>query len=229
VYSAYHIVHDERVVRRPPAAGAELAARGSAVIDTVCPSVATVHHELVGRVCAGFDVLYIRQSQCDEAAGAPGIELAHALVEDPDTVTKSSPASGQWPTRRGPHWQSRRDAVVTAARRRFGAARPTRRDDICVATTDRETALRSVAARVEAVIVGSASSSNTSAPEPVAHDAGAEHIERVDGGNGLVGLGRFGTVAATAGASAPVKAAVEVVPPVRPSPLVERARSARVA
>lgn len=98
-----------------------------------------------------------------------------------------------------------------------------------LATTNRETARRSVAARVDAVIVGSASSATTSAPVRVAHGAGVEHVEEVHEANELLGFGWFGTIEVSVGASVPEKSVVEVVAPLRASPFVEPAMLTRVA
>jgi 4-hydroxy-3-methylbut-2-enyl diphosphate reductase len=200
-------------------------ARGSVVIDTVCPLVTKVHHELARRANVGFDVLYVGHPGHDEAVGAMGVAPEHTtLVDGPDAVTRlrlterpvavlaqTTLAVEEW------------EAVVAAARRQFGAVWTPRRDDICFATTNRQSALRSVAGDVDAVIVvGSASSANTSALVRVARSAGVENVERVDGADELVGSRQFGTVAVTAGASAPEDAVAEVVRALRPS-LVERA------
>jgi 4-hydroxy-3-methylbut-2-enyl diphosphate reductase len=97
-----------------------------------------------------------------------------------------------------------------------------RREDVCYATTNRQTALRAVAADVDVVIVvGSASSANTRALVQTARRAGATRVLRVDGAEDLDDHGRARSVALTAGASAPEDAVQEVVSALRPD-VVER-------
>jgi 4-hydroxy-3-methylbut-2-enyl diphosphate reductase len=80
------------------------------------------------------------------------------------------------------------------------------RNDLCFATTNRQAALRELAARADAVVViGSINSSNTIALTKVAHEAGCPLVLRVDGPDEL-DLGHLGgarVVGVTAGASAP--------------------------
>ena len=260
VYCVHQVVHNERVVRRftelgvrfvehprdvpsgaaivlsahgsSPAAVADANARAAVVIDTVCPLVMKVHHELAGRARAGYEILYVGHEGHDEAVGALGVVPEHTtLVEHPDAVgrlphTSRPVAVLAQTTLAVEEWE----AVVRAAQERFGPVWTPRHDDICFATTNRQAALRSVAGDVDAVIVvGSASSSNTRALVRVAHGAGAGYVERVDGAHELRSSQRFETVAVTAGASAPEQAVAEVLDALRPSvvepvsPLDERA------
>jgi 4-hydroxy-3-methylbut-2-enyl diphosphate reductase len=248
VYCVHQIVHNERVVRRftdlgvrfiedfrelpsgeavvlsahgtAPAAVAHANARAAVVIDTVCPLVTKVHHELAGRARAGYDILYVGHEGHDEAVGAVAVAPERTtLVEHSDAVRRL-PRTGRrvavlaQTTLAVEEWE----AVVRAAEKRFGPVWTPRRDDICFATTNRQAALRSVAGEVDAVIVvGSASSSNTRALVGVARRAGAGHVERVDGAHQLRSSQRFATVAVTAGASAPEQAVTEVVRSLGPS------------
>ena len=248
VYCVHQVVHNERVVGRfrelgvrfvehvrdvpsgqavvlsahgsSPAAVADTNAGAAVVIDTVCPLVTKVHHELAGRARAGYDILYVGHEGHDEAVGAVGVAPEHTtLVEHPDAVRRlpdtSRPVAVLAQTTLAvEEWE----AVIQAAQTRFGSVWTPRRDDICFATTNRQAALRSVAGEVDAVIVvGSASSSNTRALVAVARRAGAGHVERVDGAHELRSSQRFETVAVTAGASAPEQAVTEVLRSLHPS------------
>jgi 4-hydroxy-3-methylbut-2-enyl diphosphate reductase len=248
VYCVHHIVHNERVVARfqrlgvrfvervdevpvgaavllsahgtAPAAAVRATARASIVIDTACPLVTKVHHEIANRARAGYDVLYVGHEGHDEAIGALGVAPASTtLVRSADDVT-------QLRTPRRPvavlaqttlavdEWTD----VVNAARTRFGEVWTARREDVCYATTNRQAALRAVAAEVEAVVVvGSASSANTRALVHAAWRSGATRVLRVDGADDLDDWGRVGSVAVTAGASAPEDAVHEVVAALGPS------------
>jgi 4-hydroxy-3-methylbut-2-enyl diphosphate reductase len=85
------------------------------------------------------------------------------------------------------------------------------RSDLCFATTNRQAALREVAKDADAVIViGSANSSNTVALTKVAEASGCPRVLRVNGAFELPD-DLEGTVAVTAGASAPESLVNEVL------------------
>ena len=66
------------------------------------------------------------------------------------------------------------NGVMTGARERFPELWTATRDDLCFATTNRQTALRELARRADAIVViGSANSSNTIALAKVARRPGA--------------------------------------------------------
>jgi 4-hydroxy-3-methylbut-2-enyl diphosphate reductase len=101
------------------------------------------------------------------------------------------------------------------------------RNDLCFATTNRQSALTAIAERSDAVVViGSANSSNTLALVKVARDAGCPVVVRVDGPEEL-DLGQLGDaqiVGVTAGASAPEELVDAVIAMLAPEHGVERVR-----
>jgi 4-hydroxy-3-methylbut-2-enyl diphosphate reductase len=85
------------------------------------------------------------------------------------------------------------------------------RSDLCFATTNRQAALRTIAASADAVVViGSANSSNTVALTKVAEAVGCPRVLRVNGAFELPD-DLSGVVAVTAGASAPESLVNEVL------------------
>jgi 4-hydroxy-3-methylbut-2-enyl diphosphate reductase len=231
------VVFVEDVDAVPPGAPLMLSAHGSApavvdaartegrfVVNAVCPLVTKVHHEAKVRAQKGYTVLYVGHAGHDEAVGtlavAPerirlveheaDLESALADVADPDRVAllaQTTLALHDW------------EGIMDGARDRFPELWTATRDDLCFATTNRQAALRVVAARSDAVVViGSANSSNTVALGKVAVDAGCPRVVRVDGPDelDLAGLGDPRVVGVTAGASAPedlVQAVVEKLAP----------------
>jgi 4-hydroxy-3-methylbut-2-enyl diphosphate reductase len=194
------------------------------VVNAVCPLVTKVHHEAKVRAGKGYTILYVGHAGHDEAVGtlavAPGAirlvehdrDLAAAVerVEDPDRVAllaQTTLAVHDW------------EGIMDQARERFPALWTATRDDLCFATTNRQAALRVVAARADAVVViGSANSSNTLALTKAAADAGCDRVLRVDGPDELdvAALGDARVVGVTAGASAPediVRAVVDRLAP----------------
>jgi 4-hydroxy-3-methylbut-2-enyl diphosphate reductase len=90
------------------------------------------------------------------------------------------------------------------------------RSDLCFATTNRQAALRAVAANSDAVIViGSANSSNTVALTKVATASGSKRVLRVNQADELPD-DLEGVVAVTAGASAPERLVDEVLQLLQP-------------
>jgi len=100
---------------------------------------------------------------------------------------------------------------MEAARHRFPDLWMPNRSDLCFATTNRQTALKAIAAESDAVVViGSANSSNTVALEKVAKAGGCPRVLRVNEADELP-ADLAGTVGVTAGASAPEALVDEVI------------------
>jgi 4-hydroxy-3-methylbut-2-enyl diphosphate reductase len=253
VHCVHEIVHNDRVVARfrrlgvvfvddvasvpigaiavlsahgsSPEALATAHARGSVVVDAVCPLVSKVHREVRRHAAAGRPIVYVGHEGHDEAAAvlaiAPRRTHLVATASDVDRMARGAEVAvvGQTTLTVDAY-----DEVVRAARRRFATVHVAPRGDICFATTNRQAAVRAIAARCDAVVVvGSASSSNTAALVTVARGAGCPQVHRVDGPWELPPL--RGVVGVTAGASAPPGAVDEVVRMLGPAP-VERVRVA---
>jgi 4-hydroxy-3-methylbut-2-enyl diphosphate reductase len=107
--------------------------------------------------------------------------------------------------------------VKARAEERFPEMWMPGRSDLCFATTNRQSALRAIASRADAmVVIGSSNSSNTLALERVARSAGCDRVYRVNAADELPD-DLSGTVGVTAGASAPeelVRAVIERLAPV---------------
>ena len=106
---------------------------------------------------------------------------------------------------------------MEAARTRFPDLWMPNRSDLCFATTNRQAALKAIAAEADAVVViGSANSSNTVALEKVARAGGCPRVLRVNEADELPD-DLAGTVGVTAGASAPEALVEEVIARLAPS------------
>jgi 4-hydroxy-3-methylbut-2-enyl diphosphate reductase len=186
---------------------------GGTVIDAVCPLVTKVHHELKVRAQKGYTVLYVGHEGHEEAVGTMAVapDVAHLIQsrEDIDALaSRSGPVALLSQTTLSlDEWQDLREyAEVT-----FPDIWMPNHSDLCFATTNRQAALREVATGADAVIViGSANSSNTVALAKVAEAAGCPRVLRVNGAYELPD-DLFGTVAVTAGASAPESLVNEVL------------------
>jgi 4-hydroxy-3-methylbut-2-enyl diphosphate reductase len=189
---------------------ASARARGSFVVDAVCPLVTKVHHEAKVRAGKGYTILYVGHAGHDEAVGTLAVAPeAIRLVQHeddlpaPGTVADESKVALLAQTTLA---LSEWEGLSERARERFPSLWTAARSDLCYATTNRQAALRAIAGRADAVVViGSANSSNTLALERIARESGCPVVQRVDGPDELdpALLAGACVVGVTAGASAP--------------------------
>jgi 4-hydroxy-3-methylbut-2-enyl diphosphate reductase len=251
VYCFHEIVHNKLVVDRfreqgvvfvddvsevPIGAPLMLSAHGSApevvrlarerggyVVDAVCPLVTKVHHELKVRARKGYTVLYVGHAGHEEAVGTMAVapESVH-LIESTDDldaldVGDAPVALLSQTTLSFDEWQHLRSSAVE----RFPDLWMPNRSDLCFATTNRQSALREIAAHADAVVViGSANSSNTVALTEVARASGCGRVLRVNSAGELPD-DLSGVVGVTAGASAPDSLVTAVIEALAPTQGVE--------
>jgi 4-hydroxy-3-methylbut-2-en-1-yl diphosphate reductase len=186
----------------------EAEQRGLETVDATCPLVAKVHAEARRFASDGYLITLIGHAGHEEVEGTLGEALGStALVETAADVAKLRPAD---PEKVAYLMQTTLAAdeastVVDAILERFPTAKGPGSDDICYATTNRQNAVRKIAAQSDVVLVaGSANSSNSLRLVETAQRAGtpaylvdsAQDIE-------LGWLAGTRTVGIAAGASAP--------------------------
>ena len=197
----------------PPAILEAARARGSYVVDSVCPLVTKVHHEVKVRTGKGYRIVYVGHEGHEEAVGtmavAPdaidrveSIEEVAALgnIEEPVALLAQTTLSHR-------DWEG----VAVAVKERFPDVWTPGRSDLCFATTNRQAALMALAHRCDAIVViGSANSSNTRALQQLAIEEGCERVYRINSVEELPDDLK-GVIGVTAGASAPEELVTEVV------------------
>ena len=175
------------------------------MVDSVCPLVTKVHHEVKVRAGKGYSIVYVGHEGHEEAVGTMAVapESIHRVesVAEVDALPQFDGPVALLAQTTLSHrdWQG----VAQATRLKFPHLWSPGRSDLCFATTNRQSALMAMAPTCDAiVIIGSANSSNTRALEKLAIEAGCSRVFRVnhvgelpDDLNGVVGV--------TAGASAP--------------------------
>ncbi len=184
------------------------AARGLRVIDATCPLVTKVHLEAIRFAREGHTILLIGHEGHEEVEGtmgeAPSRMVLVTSVEDVAGLTLPDDAPVGVLTQTTLSVDDTRE-IIEAIRRRFRNARLPKRDDICYATQNRQSAVKDIAPRADLVIViGAENSSNSQRLKEVALGMGsrahlvpdAAHL-RPEWFTGVQ------TVAVTAGASAP--------------------------
>lgn len=232
VYCYHEIVHNRLVVQRfedmgvvfvddisevPAGSPIMLSAHGSApevvtaavetggyMVDSVCPLVTKVHHEVKVRAGKGYQIVYVGHDGHEEAVGTMAVapEAIHRVesVEEVEALPDidGSTALLAQTTLSHRDWEAVQDAAIE----RWPDMWTPARSDLCFATTNRQGALVKIAPDCDAmVVIGSANSSNTMALARLAEESGCEQVYRVNTADELP-ADISGTVGVTAGASA---------------------------
>jgi 4-hydroxy-3-methylbut-2-enyl diphosphate reductase len=195
--------------------------RGLTYVDATCPLVSKVHRQAQRLIEEGRHILFIGHSGHPEVIGTfgqvpPG---SITLVETVDQVANldiPESASLAFLTQTTLSVDDTA-AIVDALKARFPAIRAPRSEDICYATSNRQAAVKAIAAECDRLLViGAPNSSNSLRLAEVAERLGvpARLIERAKDID-WEWLGQPATVGLTAGASAPEVLVREVVDALR--------------
>jgi 4-hydroxy-3-methylbut-2-enyl diphosphate reductase len=193
----------------PTAVPAQATARQMLYLDATCPLVSKVHVEAGRHFDAGREIVLIGHAGHPEVVGTmgqlpPGAVALIETVADAQAFQPRDPANVAFVTQTTLSVDDTAE-IVGALRARFPAIAAPHKEDICYATTNRQEAVKQVAARSEVLLVlGSANSSNSVRLAEVARRAGsaAYLIDDADGLD-LAWLKGVSVAGVTAGASAP--------------------------
>lgn len=148
-----------------PEVRAQADARSLTMIDATCPLVTKVHVEALRYASKGYQILLIGHSGHDEVVGTVG-EAPDAIqvVQSPDdiaTLTIRDPNRLAYLTQTTLSL-SDAERIIRALEEAFPNITAPPKEDICYATTNRQTAVAALASDVDLVlVVGSQSSSNS--------------------------------------------------------------------
>ncbi|MFZ5747252.1 MAG: 4-hydroxy-3-methylbut-2-enyl diphosphate reductase [Pseudomonadota bacterium] len=193
----------------PKAVPAKAAERGLEYLDATCPLVSKVHRQAERLVASGRHILFIGHAGHPEVIGTFGQVPAGAMTliqspADAEEATVADPDNLAFLTQTT---LSVDDTAATLAvlKRRFPAILAPGADDICYATSNRQSAVKAIAPSVDMMLViGGRNSSNSLRLVEVAERQGvpARLIQRAADLDleSLAGIARLGI---TAGASAP--------------------------
>ena len=195
----------------------EAAERGFRVFDATCPLVTKVHREVARLDEHGYQIIMIGHAGHPEVEGTMGqlppgsmllvetaADVAALEVRNPDKLAHVSQTTLSIDETK---------EIIDALRARFPNIRSPHKEDICYATTNRQEAVKQLAAASDVVVVvGSPNSSNSNRLREVAAQHGVDAY-MVDNAGYLkkewfAGKERVGI---TAGASAPEVLVQEVV------------------
>src|SRR6187401_3080583 len=202
VYCYHEIVHNKTVVERferqgvvfvddigevPPGRPIMLSAHGSApevvaaarargsyVVDSVCPLVTKVHHEVRVRAGKGYRIVYVGHEGHEEAVGTMAVAPAAMHRVESVADVEALPEFDEPVALLAQTTLSHRDwaGVAVAVREKYPDVWSPGRSDLCFATTNRQTALMEIAPQCDSIVViGSSNSSNTRALEKLAIEA----------------------------------------------------------
>lgn len=219
----------------PKTVPARAEERGLDYLDATCPLVSKVHRQAERQVEVGRHILFIGHRGHPEVIGTFGqVEPGHMTlvetVEDAEAFTPADPDNLAFLTQTTLSVDDTA-AIVATLQRRFPAIHAPKGEDICYATSNRQAAVKAIAARCDAVyVIGAPNSSNSLRLVEVAEREGtpARLIQRADEID-FAWLDGVGTLGLTAGASAPEVLVREVVDRIseRFSVLEEQVETAR--
>jgi 4-hydroxy-3-methylbut-2-enyl diphosphate reductase len=201
-----------------PAAAQE---RGLTYVDATCPLVSKVHRQAERLIDEGLHILFIGHAGHPEVIGTFGQVPEGAItlvetVEDARTVDVADPERLAFLTQTTLSVDDTA-AIVEALQQRFPTIRAPRSEDICYATSNRQAAVKAIAAECDRMLViGAPNSSNSLRLAEVAErlNVPARLIERAS----MIDwdwLGQPKTLGVTAGASAPELLVREVIDALR--------------
>ncbi len=194
----------------PKSVPAEARERNMLFLDATCPLVSKVHVEAERHHAAGCEIVLIGHAGHPEVLGTMGQLPAGAVtlvetVEDARRFQPRDPARIAYVTQTTLSVDDTAD-IVAALRARFPQISQPHKEDICYATTNRQEAVKELAAESDLVlVVGSSNSSNSVRLVEVALRAGASQARLIDDASGIdwSWFDGVSTVGLTAGASAP--------------------------
>jgi 4-hydroxy-3-methylbut-2-enyl diphosphate reductase len=179
-------------------------------IDATCPLVSKVHKEAYYHFSRGLEIVLIGHSGHPEVVGTMG-QLPPGAVALIETVSEAKAFRPRDPRRLAYITQTTLSVddtaeIVGVLQARFPEIASPTRDDICYATTNRQSAVKALASRIQRlIVVGAPNSSNSRRLVEVAEKAGCPRARLVETAADIDWRDFEGvdTVGLTAGASAP--------------------------
>ena len=185
-------------------------AQGLFYIDATCPLVSKVHIEAQRHYGMGNEIVLIGHAGHPEVIGTMG-QLPAGAVSLLETTADAALFQPRDAARLAYITQTTLSVddtadIISELRRRFPGLAGPAREDICYATSNRQAAVKAIAARCDALLVlGAPNSSNSMRLVEVAARAGCGHALLVQSAAELdfAGFEGIRTLGVTAGASAP--------------------------
>jgi 4-hydroxy-3-methylbut-2-enyl diphosphate reductase len=152
-----------------PAVHADAERRQLRTIDATCPLVTKVHREALKFAAEGYTIILIGHAGHEEVEGTMGEAPDHiVLIEseaDVDTLVVEDERKLAYISQTTLAVDETR-TIIARLRERFPHITGPRTDDICYATTNRQAAVKQMAAECDLVLVIGSTSPATTAPRP---------------------------------------------------------------
>ncbi len=190
---------------------AEALTRHLQIIDATCPLVEKVHQQIIKYAAAQMSIIVIGKSSHPEIIGTigqiPGYQDLHIInsLHDAETISVKHKNNIGFVTQTTLSVDDTQ-AIVDVLKSRFPNIHGLQKKDICYATTNRQKAIKAIAAQSECVLIlGSQNSSNSKQLRDTALKNGAKLAFLIDDAgeiswDSLQGIQHIGI---SAGASAP--------------------------
>lgn len=202
----------------PKAVPAAAAQRNMFVLDATCPLVSKVHMEATRHHERGLEIVLVGHKGHPEVLGTMGQlpEGAVTLIETAEDARAFAPRDASKLAYVTQTTLSLDDTaeIVSILKARFPAIAGPIKEDICYATTNRQNAVKTIAHKVDALlVVGSPKSSNSLRLVEVAERNGCTKSFLIERASGIAWdeLQGIRTLGITAGASAPEVIVNEVI------------------
>lgn len=194
----------------PKSVPMEAQRRDMMYLDATCPLVSKVHHEAEHHHAAGRKIILIGHEGHPEVVGTMG-QLPKGAIQLVESVEAVADLGFQLDEPLAYITQTTLSvddtaAILKALKQRFPDIEGPGKEDICYATTNRQSAVKAIARRCDAmIVVGAPNSSNSQRLVEVARGAGCgvafllQNADDLDWGQ----LDSVRTLGITAGASAP--------------------------
>ena len=202
----------------PKSVPAAASARRMFYLDATCPLVSKVHVEAERHHALGLEIVLIGHAGHPEVIGTMGQlpEGTVRLIETEDDARRFAPKD---PARLAFITQTTLSVddtggIIGVLRERFPKIVGPHKEDICYATTNRQAAVKAIAASCDCVlVVGAPNSSNSLRLVEVAERSGAGKALLVQRASELpwAAIGEPRTIGITAGASAPEVLVDEII------------------
>ncbi|MDW4550245.1 4-hydroxy-3-methylbut-2-enyl diphosphate reductase [Defluviimonas sp. D31] len=202
----------------PKSVPAEAERRAMTFVDATCPLVSKVHIEAERHFQNGLQMVMIGHEGHPETLGTMG-QLPEGEVLLVETVADVAGIAPRDPERLAFITQTTLSVddtagIVAALKARFPAIVGPHKEDICYATTNRQEAVKAIAAKIDALLViGAPNSSNSKRLVEVGRAAGCAYAQLVQRATDIDwrALAGIRAVGVTAGASAPEVLVNEVI------------------
>lgn len=185
-------------------------ARDLTFLDATCPLVSKVHVEAERHAKEGLHILLIGHTGHPEVIGTMGQlpEGQMTLIEKNEDALNYTPEDSQKLALVTQTTLSVDDTseIIETLQRRFPEISLPYKEDICYATTNRQAAVKAIAARCDLLLVlGSTASSNSKRLVEVGAKAGADNAALISSSDSIDwdSVDRAETIGLSAGASAP--------------------------